>query len=526
MKRRSAATLAFAVALAAGAWAAPASLADIIHLKDGTKVEGDLKKTDDGYVVTAADGTVTTVMLAQVKRIELKTPPGADEPQRRLESLRRSLENVTDPKLAISRYKEFVAKYPNTAQALEAGDELKVWQDRKDRNLTKAGDRWVTPQELGAIQQESLAEAIAARRLMKQGRLKEAAPVLEAALKLDPKNASALYLLGVLHARQDQAAPARKAFEEVSAIVPDHGPTLNNLAVLHWRQDHHVGALNFYDQAMLATPRNATILNNVAEALHALPEEYRSHATTKKVLKHFNEQDDELAEQMARQNKYRWGAAWVTGTELDKLQEKEEEIDDKIAVLQDDFDRAQDQLRDIDREIDETERSLRRIQADSYRRDSQGRPVRTPLPRVYYELSRDLSDLRGDRSEQQRVIESLRREAQRVKQQMPVPRYTGKQRPFDVEGTPLVPPGGDDAAGGAGGPRLADDPAAPDDGVDPPGRVDEGSDPDEGVAEDNEFGPWLPGQRPRKEARRSNAAGDDQAEEQEGSSRPLNLTVE
>ena len=42
------------------------SLADLIVLKDGTRVEGELTRTADGYDVTTTDGKTTKVSSSQV----------------------------------------------------------------------------------------------------------------------------------------------------------------------------------------------------------------------------------------------------------------------------------------------------------------------------------------------------------------------------------------------------------------------------------------------------------------------------
>src|SRR5438046_59107 len=73
--------------------------ADVVTLKDGRRLEGDVKKSEGVYVITAANGIVTRVDASKVDSITLgksaptsaKTPSiGAD----RLASLRRSVESL------------------------------------------------------------------------------------------------------------------------------------------------------------------------------------------------------------------------------------------------------------------------------------------------------------------------------------------------------------------------------------------------------------------------------------------------
>src|SRR5262245_16931593 len=46
--------------------------ADVIYLNDGTKLEGEVRRTDTGYSVKAADGTVAAVDAGKVKSLEAK----------------------------------------------------------------------------------------------------------------------------------------------------------------------------------------------------------------------------------------------------------------------------------------------------------------------------------------------------------------------------------------------------------------------------------------------------------------------
>src|SRR3954451_23596528 len=83
--------------------------ADVLYLKDGTKVEGDVKRSDAGWVVYK-NGKSTVVFPDQVKSIEL-TPSAEAAPKaaaERLASLLRSVETLTDPHEVIARYQRFI----------------------------------------------------------------------------------------------------------------------------------------------------------------------------------------------------------------------------------------------------------------------------------------------------------------------------------------------------------------------------------------------------------------------------------
>lgn len=430
--------LALALMLAA---LAPSAPADVIHLKDGSKLEGDITKTADGWTVRDASGKVTNLKADQVKSLEARREVTTDAVAARLASLRRSAESMDDPAKAVERYQAFIKQHAGTPVAEEAINDLKVWEDRIAQGITKVGDRWLSPAEREEARQEALEAAAQARELLAQGKVKEAAPVLESALAKDPQSPAAHYLKGLLYYRQDQLVPARKSFEAVLAQLPDHAPTLNNLGVVLFLTRQQPAAMNYYGQAMLTSPGNRRVLDNVAEALHALPEEYRASAPVKKAVKLFNEQDNALQARLVQQDQYRWGSTWVTGEELDKLQEMEQKVKDKLERLQEEFDATQDRIEQIEDDVADTQRTLRRIEANSYTRDAWGRQVRTPLPRVYYDLADDIQDLKGEREDELRKIDKLRRQAKAVQKELPVPRYSGLQRLFDIDAAPLLPDG-------------------------------------------------------------------------------------
>lgn len=419
--------------------------ADSIVLSNGTRLEGELERTADGYNVTTPEGKSIKVSASQIKSVEVKPETTPADAKARLESLRKSAEKMTDLNLIITRYNEYLKRFAGTDAADDALLDLKVWEDRIAQHMTRAGGKWVTPEELGVIQEEAQDAARKARDLIAQNKLREAGPLLELALRQDPKSAPALYLRGVIYVHQEQLGPARKAFDTVAQLLPDHAPSLNNLAVVLWRQEQYPLALKNYDAALLASTSDERIVNNVAEALNALPKELRDAVITKKLVGHFQEREDALRKKMEKRGLYRWGAGWVSGEELDRLQDIEREIEAKIKDMEAEFESVQDRIERIDDDIAETQRSIRRIEATSYSRDSRGQITQLAYPRVYYELQRDIQVLKRDRAEQAARLDSLRREAKGVKQQMPVPRYTGVQRIIETEGTPLIPLGVEEA---------------------------------------------------------------------------------
>jgi tetratricopeptide (TPR) repeat protein len=264
---------------------------------------------------------------------------------------------------------------------------------------------------------------------------------VQQALDADPSNPAALYLRGVMLYSQQQIPAARKAFEAVNGLIIDHAPTLNNLAVVLWRQNQAIPALVYYDQGIAAAPVNRILLDNVAEALAALPDNQRKNAIAVKLFKHFTDQDTQLQSIMARSGMHRWGSSWVDGPTLDRLKAAEKEIKDKLEQLTTDINTARARIVEIGKTINDNNNSMQQMEANSYARDVNNNFIRLPLPGIYYTLQNENAKLDAERTAQEAKIQALFETGKRVKQQMPVPQFSGVQHLIGAEGAPLLSAG-------------------------------------------------------------------------------------
>src|SRR5437016_1558408 len=119
-------------ALGAVVFVAPrGALADVITTTDGIRLEGDLKREGDNWIVTTRSGIRTVIPASKVKSIEASKPaakpsgtsmPGAaaaasstESPADRLAALRRSAEGLSDIHQILDRYQAFIAQAKGTA---------------------------------------------------------------------------------------------------------------------------------------------------------------------------------------------------------------------------------------------------------------------------------------------------------------------------------------------------------------------------------------------------------------------------
>ncbi|MDQ3440656.1 MAG: hypothetical protein M3478_09945 [Planctomycetota bacterium] len=428
---------------------APALIrADVLHLVDGTKVEGDVKKSAEGWVVTDAKGAVTTVPAAKVQSIELKSTsaaggakPAPEVAEQRLYSLRRSVENLTHVPDIIERYQRFVEQNKGTETAKAAEKELAVWVDRKNRGLVKVGPQWVTPEERAAMLAETFAVVSQARQLIKDARNKEAEALLVKAIQVDPSNPSIQYLRGVLKYRTNEIPAARKAFEQVIEQITNHAPSLNNLGVILSRQNAHAASLGMYDRAMQASPLDRQVLDNFAEGFYALPEESRKQPIVQKAMKRFLEQDEQLRPEMAAKGLFRWGATWVDQRQLDELKIAEEKIKGRLDQLASEYDATLVRINTIDQDLVANQRAMDRMQLDRYGGGAGGGLTTGEVSPRYYDLQRDSAKLIEERKQQEQKQRQIRAAAKDVEKQLPTPRYTGTQKLMETEGTPIKVPG-------------------------------------------------------------------------------------
>jgi tetratricopeptide (TPR) repeat protein len=415
------------------------TIADVIHLKDGSSVSGMVKHVDDGWIVRN-NGKVTRVSSDQVESIELtpSTAPSATIANDRLESLRRSVDPLTELTEIVPRFQRFINQNTGTAAGDAATKDLAVWRDRLNQKMVKVGSTWVTPAQRPGLLDQAGESADAARQLMKQGRSKEAEPLLLSCLATDPQNATALYLTGLLRYERDQIPDARKAFESVSLIVPDHAPTLNNLGVVQWRQRQYISALASFDAAMLAAPVNRIILDNVAVAFGNLPADLQKSPVTLKALRHYNEQDQQLADQLARAGLHRYGSLWVSDKDLDQMKQQEKAIQDRLDQLSGDFDQTKQRVDDLDQDISNDQTQMHRIEANSILIDPRtGEQTQAPYPSAYYEMARDVDKMTRQRREAVTRLDALKKQAQDLQASRPSLKSRGVQLMIGVEGAPI-----------------------------------------------------------------------------------------
>lgn len=413
--------------------------AGVLKLKDGSTVEGDLKKSGPGWEVTQADGKKRVVSEDDVVSIQtsVSNPSDPREAAERLASLRRSVDAMSDIGQIIQRYETTIDQISKSPSADEARADLQKWRDRQAQGLRKVGKEWVTPETFAAMQGKNQQNIEQARDLVKQRRLRDAMPVLDAVLQVEPANVSALYLKGVICYRQDQIPQARRLFEQVIAAMPTCGPALNNLAVTQWRQNASTIALSNLQRAMSAMPLNSLIHDNVAEALNGASRDARESAAGKRLLSQFQQDEKDLQATMAQLGWYRWGSTWVNEDQLKQLRQEEESIRTRQDELTKEYDNTTMAIERINDRVSANEHTMANMETASLQVDNNtGRAIRQPFPSSYYDLKRENDQLALRKKREMDRLDKLKAEAEDVKHKRVVPPYSGQLKLLDEQFMP------------------------------------------------------------------------------------------
>jgi Tfp pilus assembly protein PilF len=304
--------------------------------------------------------------------------------------------------------------------------------------MVKVGAKWVTPEQRDQLVIQAGASAETARQLLKQGRTKEAQPLLADAVTIDPQNPTALYLDALVSYQQEQLVPARKNLEATANLIPNHAPTLNNLAVIQWRQHQYIQALQNFDAAMLADPVEKIILDNVAVALQTLPIDLQKSPVTQKALRHFSEQDQKLAELMSHNGMHRFGSIWVSDKDVDQFKAQEKAIQDKLDALAAQFDQSKQHADQLSDSISDSTAEMHRIEASSAVFDPRtGALLAVPYPASYYDLQRDVQRQTRERDAELAHLDALKKQAQDLQNSRPSQHNLAVMQVIGPEGAPL-----------------------------------------------------------------------------------------
>lgn len=133
--------------------------------------------------------------------------------------------------------------------------------------------------------QKRIANRLArATKLAQSGKLKQAAEVLQTALKTAPDDPDLLHIHGLVLHRMGKSERAMASIRKSLRILPDNPHALNNLGNLLKLDDDLAGAEDAYRKALRVDPVNAQCLNNLGTVLRAQGKQDDAIATLREAV--------------------------------------------------------------------------------------------------------------------------------------------------------------------------------------------------------------------------------------------------
>jgi tetratricopeptide (TPR) repeat protein len=120
--------------------------------------------------------------------------------------------------------------------------------------------------------------------LNKAGRTAELEKVLEELLEIDPKDAQALYNLGVLAHKQAENARAERFLRRAIAADPDYSDSYQALGDIYFQNRHLMSAIELYERGLARIPTRLPLLNALMRACYTLRSPHRVEAVARRVL--------------------------------------------------------------------------------------------------------------------------------------------------------------------------------------------------------------------------------------------------
>ena len=128
------------------------------------------------------------------------------------------------------------------------------------------------------------AEAVLAALLVEDGRLGEAAVVLEQAMRARPKSGQAALQLGKIYLRLKRFNEAETALERAVYLRPSFWHGHHYLGMLHFQNGQYEAAANSWRSAEMLVPEQYLVLNNLGVALERLGRGEESRACFERSL--------------------------------------------------------------------------------------------------------------------------------------------------------------------------------------------------------------------------------------------------
>jgi hypothetical protein len=282
----------------------------VLVLKDGTRVEGEIRRIGTSYSVRLPDGTLKMFPEASVATVDGKpvgaaaatpaTPgtPGNASPapagSASFAAVKREADAInSNPSLGVMLWKKYLQSNPTGEDKANAEKELAYWEQLVEGKAEKIRGKWVGGAELEALrkQVDELFEKAfepGTRELSGVHGIKN----LEQILRIYPDSFDAHFELGfhylvqagqLIGSRQNIDRSIR-SLESASRLRPDVPETFSNLAIAYNFRDRYVDSVEAAWKAVQMSDEK-DLVQNLANALsHAPPGMRMNNARVRKIV--------------------------------------------------------------------------------------------------------------------------------------------------------------------------------------------------------------------------------------------------
>lgn len=265
------------------------ALAGTITLKDGTVIEGEIRKVGRSYSVRTPDGKSQLIPEASVRAVDGvpigpgpgSTPTPGSSGGSDFAAVKREADAInSNPALGVMLWKKFLQSNPSPADRTAAESELKFWEQLAEGNAERVNGKWVWGKDLEELHdkvRKLLEEAYApgTRELNGVAGLRN----LEQILRIYPQSFEANFEMGfhyLVQARQHIGSVqnidrAIKSLEAASRIAGDIPETWTNLSIAYNFRKRYEDSVRAAWKAV-AMADDKALVQNLANALaHAPP---------------------------------------------------------------------------------------------------------------------------------------------------------------------------------------------------------------------------------------------------------------
>ena len=258
----------------------PLALAGTITLKDGTVLEGEIKKLGSSYTVRTTDGQFKMVAEDQIESVEgVEGAPAADgtsgDPAAgpSFEEVLRKSERLETAVRGSALWQTWIDKNESHPKLSEAEEQLKLWKERVDQKAERINGDWIGGDDLKDLQEKvrELTDRAAYALNDNQATLDVMKDLTEAR-RLYPKYIPTNFYLGYWNALKGPSKynEAARYFETVLRQAPNMSEALNNIAIIYSVKGQHEKAILTFHKAV-QLDENPVIVGNLMSAFNNAP---------------------------------------------------------------------------------------------------------------------------------------------------------------------------------------------------------------------------------------------------------------